>query len=245
MRIKEGIYSFKLSSKAMGQESIINLTVIYDNDELILVDAGLPHQFHQIREAIEEEGLEFYKLRKIIFTHQDIDHIGSASEILKERDNNIKMISFQEEKPYIEGTKKPVKLSMLEQSLDYLPEKMNMFYDKLKICFEKFKVNINETLSDGQVLPYCGGITVIHTPGHTPGHISLYVNKFKLLIAGDILVVNEGTLCPCDKSLNYDDALNYQSIKKLTNYDIKKVVCYHGGIYEDNVNSCIRELAGR
>ena len=135
------------------------------------------------------------KLRKIIFTHQDIDHIGSASEILKERDNNIKMISFQEEKPYIEGTKKPVKLSMLEQSLDYLPEKMNMFYDKLKICFEKFKVNINETLSDGQVLPYCGGITVIHTPGHTPGHISLYVNKFKLLIAGDILVVNEGTLC--------------------------------------------------
>lgn len=151
------------------------------------------------------------------------------------------MISFQEEKPYIEGTKKPVKLSMLEQSLDYLPEKMNMFYDKLKICFEKFKVNINETLSDGQVLPYCGGITVIHTPGH----ISLYVNKFKLLIAGDILVVNEDTLCPCDKSLNYDDALNYQSIKKLTNYDIKKVVCYHGGIYEDNVNSCIRELAGR
>lgn len=181
------------------------------------------------------------KLRKIIFTHQDIDHIGSASEILKERDNNIKMISFQEEKPYIEGTKKPVKLSMLEQSLDYLPEKMNMFYYKLKICFEKFKVNINETLSDGQVLPYCGGITVIHTPGH----ISLYVNKFKLLIAGDILVVNEDTLCPCDKSLNYDDALNYQSIKKLTNYDIKKVVCYHGGIYEDNVNSCIRELAGR
>ena len=97
MRIKEGIYSFKLSSKAIGQESIINPTVIYDNDELILVDAGLPHQFHQIREAIEEEGLEFYKLRKIIFTHQDIDHIGSASEILKERDNNIKMISFQSE----------------------------------------------------------------------------------------------------------------------------------------------------
>lgn len=35
MRIKEGIYSFKLRSKAMGQESIINPTVIYDNDELI------------------------------------------------------------------------------------------------------------------------------------------------------------------------------------------------------------------
>ena len=57
------------------------------------------------------------------------------------------MISFKDEKVYIEGTKKPVKLSILEQSLDYLPEKMNMFYDKLKICFEKFKVNINETLS--------------------------------------------------------------------------------------------------
>lgn len=94
MRIKEGIYSFKVSSKAMGQESVINPTVIYDNDELILVNAGLPHQFYQIREAIEEEGLEFNKLREIIFTHQDMDHIGSASEILKERDNNIKMISF-------------------------------------------------------------------------------------------------------------------------------------------------------
>ena len=34
-----------------------------------------------------------------------------------------------------------------------------------------------------------------------------------------------------------------KSLKKLTQYDIETVICYHGGVYKDNINQCLLELA--
>jgi glyoxylase-like metal-dependent hydrolase (beta-lactamase superfamily II) len=34
-----------------------------------------------------------------------------------------------------------------------------------------------------------------------------------------------------------------QSLKKLMHYDIEAVICYHGGLYRENVNRRIAELA--
>ena len=84
-----------------------------------------------------KEGIYSFKVKENNFYSSRYWPYRKCKWDSKRKRYNIKMISFQEEKPYIEGTKKPVKLSMLEQSLDYLPEKMNMFYDKLKICFWK------------------------------------------------------------------------------------------------------------
>ena len=56
------------------------------------------------------------------------------------------------------------------------------------------KTEVDHTFSDGQVLPFCGGISVIFTPGHTPDHISLYHHSSKTLITGDALTSDEGEL---------------------------------------------------
>ncbi|MFP3381467.1 MBL fold metallo-hydrolase, partial [Bacillus sp. SIMBA_069] len=56
------------------------------------------------------------------------------------------------------------------------------------------KGRVDYTLIDGQELPFCGGIRVIHTPGHTPGHISLYLKQSKILIAGDSMYSVNGIL---------------------------------------------------
>ncbi|MDR3540118.1 MAG: MBL fold metallo-hydrolase [Desulfosporosinus sp.] len=58
----------------------------------------------------------------------------------------------------------------------------------------KLKANVDKTVEDGEVLPYCGGITVIFTPGHTPRHICLYLSKSRTLITGDALNVIDGHL---------------------------------------------------
>lgn len=41
----------------------------------------------------------------------------------------------------------------------------------------------------------------------------------------------------------FDKDAALESIKKLTQYDIEKVICYHGGIFKDNVNQRIAELS--
>nr|WP_206155078.1 MBL fold metallo-hydrolase [Clostridium muellerianum] len=221
----------------------INLTVIWDKDSLVLIDTGCPGQLQQIREAFEKEGIPFSKLNMVILTHQDIDHIGSISGILEELPGRVKVLAHEEEKAYINGEKKPVKLAELEERLEYLPDNIKIVYQKLKAGFELSRVNVDKTLIDGEELPHFGGITVIHTPGHTPGHICIYIKKWKILIAGDILSVKEGSLVRADQDINYDNELNMKSMEKLMQYDIETVICYHGGIYKDDVNKRISELA--
>lgn len=242
MKIENGIYMLEILSDTNGTPTIIYPTLISNNDSLILIDTGFPGLFNQIYEAIEKEGLQFSKLNTIIFTHQDIDHIGNVYDIFKKVPGGIKTFSHEEEKVYINGERTPVKLAKLESNLESLSDNMKAAYKMLKAGFEKNKVNIDETLIDGQELPYCGGITVIHTPGHTHGHICLYFKQWKILIAGDIFCVNDGILCRENQNLNFDNELNVKSIQKLMKYDIEKVICYHGGIYNENVNERIAEL---
>lgn len=243
MKIESEIYMLEVPTKIMEKSMDINLTLISDKDSLILIDTGFPGQLHQIHEAFEKEGIPFNKLKMIILTHQDIDHIGSISDILKEMPGMVKVLAHEEEKDYINGKKKPVKLAKLEEHLEHLPDNVKAIYKKLKTGFENSKVNVDETLTDGQELPYCGGITVVYTPGHTPGHICLYIKQRKILIAGDILSVKDGLLVKADQDINFDNELNMESMKKLTKYDIETVICYHGGIYKGDVNKRIAELA--
>ena len=81
MKIANGIYMLEISANIMGTQSVINPTLIWDNEAVILIDTGYPGQLPQIREAIEKAGVSFDKLHMVILTHQDIDHVGSLSEL--------------------------------------------------------------------------------------------------------------------------------------------------------------------
>jgi Zn-dependent hydrolases, including glyoxylases len=113
--------------------------------------------------------------------------------------------------------------------------------DKMKKMYSSLKVD--RTVEDGEELPYCGGIKVIHTPGHTHGHICLYLKKYKALVTGDGMNVAAGKLVGPNPIFTFDMAQAVQSLKKLTNYDIQTVICYHGGLFTDSPNERIAELA--
>jgi len=242
MKVENGIYMLEISANIMGRESVIYPTVIWDKDSLLLIDTGFPGQFQEISNVFEKEGIPFNKLEAIILTHQDIDHIGSCASILKEISGEVEVLAHEEEKEYINGEKTPIKLAQLREKLDYLPDNLKMFYEKLKIGFEASRVDVDKTLVDGQELPYCGGITVVYTPGHTPGHICLYFQQWKLLIAGDILNVEDGILNKTKEDINFNNELNIKSIEKLMKYDIETVICYHGGLYKGDVKKRLGEL---
>ena len=104
---------------------------------------------------------------------------------------------------------------------------------------------MDKTIEDGEELPFCGGIQVIFTPGHTTGHICLYLKKYKTLVAGDAMNVIDGELSGPNPQFTYNMKEAVNSLKKLSKYDINSVICYHGGVYSQNVNQRIIELAKR
>ena len=190
---------------------------------------------------MDRAGVPFTQLNKIIITHQDFDHIGGLKELLM--DHKIEVISHQEEKPYIEGEKRLIKMTpeRLAKMFESLPESQREVEEARFL--ESLRSNVQQVVNDGDLLPYCGGITVIHTSGHTPGHICLYLNESKTLITGDALNVAEGQLVGPNPIHTADMELAKASLRKLTGYDIKTVICYHGGVYKDNVNQRLKELA--
>ncbi|MEK4092565.1 MBL fold metallo-hydrolase [Viridibacillus sp. FSL H8-0110] len=200
---------------------IIHPTLLWNQEMAVLIDTGFPGQIEDIRVAMEKVGISFDKLKVIILTHQDIDHIGSIPEILQECGSNIKVYAHDLDKPYIQGD-----LSLLKDGhLENPP-----------------KGKVDDTLKDGQELPYCGGIRIIHTPGHTPGHISLYLEQSKTLIAGDSMYSENGII----KGIHAPTVLDIKearlSLKKYLDLDIESVVCYHGGLSKGNIHDQIQEV---
>ena len=217
MEISKGVEMLQLEFHG----HIIHPILLWDQEMAVLIDTGFPGQIEDLRVAMNKVRVSFDKLKVVILTHQDIDHIGSLPEILQEFGNNIKVYAHDLDKPYIQGD-----LPLLKDGhLDNPP-----------------KGKVDDTLKDGQELPYCGGIRVIHTPGHTPGHISIFLKQSKTLIAGDSMYSVNGIIGGIHAPTTLDIKAAQLSLKKYLDLDIESVVCYHGGLSKVNINDQIQKV---
>lgn len=245
MNVAKGVEALELTMNMMGFHTLIYPTLVWDEETVIMVDAGLPSSLPEIQNSMAQVGVPISKIHMVFLTHQDLDHIGCLPELLKISDYQVQVLAHEEEKPYIQGDKPLLRANPanIAKMLASLPEDQRQQMEKMaKETMQYSNVKVDQTLSDGEFLPYCGGITVIHTPGHTPGHICLYLHQSKTLIAGDALDVIDGQLFGPKPGLSADEPLANKSVKKFTQYDIDTVICYHGGVYRDHVNQRILEL---
>ncbi len=238
MKIDNGIIMLEVPSNVPGM--FIYPTIMWDDKNMILVDAGYSGQYDAVRDACINEGIHFENINKIIITHQDLDHFGGLPEILEASRNKIEVMAHENDKPYIQGEKPLVRLN--SNFLNSMPEDRR---EMVKQMFKNFEpVDVDTTLDDDQELPFCGGIKVIHTPGHTPGHLCLYHKMSKTLIIGDAMNIMDGKLMGPRKEIleegDYEIALD--SLKKLLNFDVNNIVIYHGGIYTDKPIESIENI---
>ena len=217
MEIAKGVEMLQLEF----QKFIIHPILLWNDEMAVLIDTGFPGQFEDIQVEMKRVGVSVDKLKVVILTHQDIDHIGSLPDLLASGVSDIKVYAHELDKRYIEGD-----LPLLKDVHVENPP----------------KGKVSDTVIDGQELPYCGGILILHTPGHTPGHISLYLKQSKTLIAGDSMYSVNGKLggIHAPTTLNIMEA--QQSLKKYLNLDIESVVCYHGGLSKGNIKIQLQNL---
>jgi glyoxylase-like metal-dependent hydrolase (beta-lactamase superfamily II) len=149
---------------------------------LTLIDTGMPTNAHAILDALTAKGYALHNVRRIIVTHGDADHAGSAAKL--KRATGAVVGCHSVEKVLLEHPSKRVPASLVLRPL----------FAVLRLApqFNVLPVTPDELYVDGQQTPE--GFTVIHTPGHTPGHISLLHREKRLLIAGDALNNRNGKL---------------------------------------------------
>ena len=209
------------------------------NGMIMLIDGGHSSDdgTQVILPKLREWGAKQVDL--MVATHPDADHIGGLPEIVTASARKVEVLAHPAEKPYIQGDEIFIKRLPVDNS----PE-VGHVTTTVKPAVEPFaRAKVTRLVTDGQVLPYCGGITVIHTPGHTPGHICLFHKQSRTLISGDALNVVNGQLTGPNPQHTHDLDIATKSLKKLSMYDIQSVICYHGGLYRGAAKRHIAELA--
>lgn len=218
-----------------GRQDVIHPVVLKDNESMVLIDCGYTGFLPELERAMEKKGLQCADLTHAVITHQDHDHMGALAA-LKQKYPGIMVAASEEEAPYVSGQRKSLRLEQAEAMQPHLPEDQKQF----GLVFTNILRNVQPAevdmlVRDGDLLPWCGGCTVIGTPGHTPGHISLFVNRKEILIAGDAAALENGELVIANPqfTLNIEEA--NRSLEKLKAYGTKQIICYHGGIYNLDV----------
>lgn len=223
-------------------EDFIYPVILQDEMEMILVDCGYPNFLPLIERVAQEKGLDFNRLTKVIVTHHDHDHMGSLAEI-KRKYPNIQVIASEKDSLHVSGRAKSLRLIQAEQTQSLLPpEKQEggiMFQELLKSVEN---VDVDLTVKDGEYFPWCGGVEIIETPGHMPGHISIYVKELKTLITGDALAIENSNLEIAAPQFTLDMAEAKKSIRKLLKYNIEKIICYHGGVFQGDIAWALRNI---
>jgi glyoxylase-like metal-dependent hydrolase (beta-lactamase superfamily II) len=232
MRVADDVYMLPIPRGSREAEGFLNLTLILDEENgHTLIDTGLPGQEEAIASALADAGIGVRDLERIIFTHQDLDHVGSGAALV--RQSGARALAHAVEAPYVEGELKPLKPTpeMLEQR-----PQMREMLQRLE------PVGVDELLADGERLDLAGGTRVIFTPGHTPGHMSLYLERSKVLVAGDALTAEEGRLNGPNPPVTLDAEEAARSVRRLAELDVETIVCYHGGVVSEDANGQLRRV---
>ena len=233
MQLNDDVRVLALPMVRDGQTNHLNLSLIVDPVHgPTLVDTGLPGQLDAIAAALGEAGVGVADLKRIVLTHQDIDHVGSLRDLVDA--SGARVLAHEVEAPFIDGSR-PARFATPEM-LAQRPE--------LRAIVERMRpAPVDEPVQDGARLDLAGGVRVVATPGHTVGHMCLYLERTGTVIAGDALTAGDGRLQGPSPNATSDMATASRSVAKLADLDVRVIVCYHGGVVRDDAGGQLRRVA--
>jgi glyoxylase-like metal-dependent hydrolase (beta-lactamase superfamily II) len=218
----------------LGETNPVNPVVGIDKEGIVLIDTGPPGSFGQLEVALGQLGYKVDDIMWIFVTHYHGDHTGNLAKIMK-RNKKTKCYMGDADIPFYRGLQAlPVKPMDIDELRKYFP---NLTVSELiglnksagaDVDAENKSITISPIPNTGAVFKYAGGFKVIHTPGHTPGHISVYIEKCKTLVAGDLMMYWKGEFSGPVATFSEDPVTAIKSVKIISKLDIENLVGYHG-----------------
>ena len=148
--------------------------LLRDGDQSVMIDTGLFGEPVLIRRLFRKLNLAPQSVKAILLTHGHLDHAGNLAWL--KHWTNATILAHPNEQLHIDGT--------------YPYQGVNRWCGRLEAVGRKIfnyrPARIDQFLAEGQVLPFWGGLQVVHLPGHTLGHCGFYSARHNLLFSGDM-----------------------------------------------------------
>jgi glyoxylase-like metal-dependent hydrolase (beta-lactamase superfamily II) len=163
-----GIYTIR------GVMGVCHLLVDAEHNA-VLLDTGLAGEPWLIRWRLARLGLKPDAVKAILLTHGHLDHAGNLA--WAKAWCGAPIYAHPAEQPHIDGT--------------YAYTGVNSWCGRMERAGRALlrvgrPAAIDVPLSDGDELPFWGGLQVVHLPGHTLGHCGFYSKTHDLLLSGDL-----------------------------------------------------------
>lgn len=224
------IVRLNITMKFGDIEDTVYPTLLWDKDNLVLIDCGFSGSLPMLEREMEGLGVSVQQLTGLVLTHHDHDHMGAAAA-LKRTNPNIKIYASAVEAPYISAQEKPLRLLQAEEMQKILPPEQQDFGRAFCDMLRRVEsVQVDVFLRDGDYMDWCEGCRILATPGHTPGHISLLMEKDKIVITGDAIAVEDGKAVIANPQFTLDIDQATKSMERLLALNAKAYYCYHGGL---------------
>lgn len=202
--IADGFYIMNLG--------FVCIYLLRSGESYIAFDSGM--KADGVRKGLQELDLDSAKVRDVLLTHSDRDHVGGLA-------------AFPSARVFLPAGE----VAMIDHTTSRF---FGFIYNKpLSVSYE--------TLVDGQELVIGDrSIRCIATPGHTVGHMSYLVDG-AILISGDILGLDQGRIVMDRKFINIDNEKRRESIGRLTALSNVAYLCTMHSGYTDDFETAVRE----
>lgn len=149
--------------------------LVDEHREAVLIDTGLIGEQWQIRRRLQRQGLGPQSLKAILLTHGHLDHVGNLA--WAKTWSGAPIYAHAAEQEHIDGS--------------YPYRGPSEWCGRLERAGRRWlrvgaPAKIDHFISDGEELPWWGGLRVVHLPGHTLGHCGFYSARHDLLFCGDL-----------------------------------------------------------
>jgi glyoxylase-like metal-dependent hydrolase (beta-lactamase superfamily II) len=198
-----------------------NAYLLIDPDGVTLIDAGLPWSQKKILDYLATLGKAPADLKRIILTHGDLDHVGSLAAL--HRATGARTYASKIEAEAIAAGKSPRPLNIRRPPWQRL----------LRLLMKQKPFQVDEILTDGQILPILGGLQVVDTAGHTPGHISLFAPAASILFCGDSMVTDENGIHGSRPPLTWNQEKAAEAARRQAALGARIVCSGHGPVIMD------------
>ncbi len=226
-----------------GESIVIHPVLLQRGQSSYLVDCDYAGGFEALERALLEAGTCVEDIRGVILTHDDHDHLGGMRWLM-DRNPALQLYCGEHERDAVSGRVKSERLLQAESLLASMPEESKDWARGfIRMLESVHRFEPGHAFKDQEIFEQ--DITILHTPGHTRGHISLYIASQSTLIAGDALVIEDGAFDIANPAftLHMDAAL--RSVRRIRQLQPRRIICYHGGIMDEQVDERLRELIER
>jgi glyoxylase-like metal-dependent hydrolase (beta-lactamase superfamily II) len=199
---------------------VVNAFLIEGDDNLILIDTGVPGSAEKILQAVSELGKKPADIQHILVTHCHADHSGSLHALKQATGAPAYM--------------HPADAALVSQGKAARPMRpapglinnlvFRLFISRAPTGIEA--ATVDHEVHDGDELPFASGLRAIHAPGHCAGQLAFFLPRH-----GGLLFVADaaGNMLRLGPSPIYEDyPQGKRSLQKLAALDFE-VACFGHG----------------